>query len=140
MCWEVSSLLKKFFHVESSLSKKVSGWPLILAILLVISCKTWENVHLWQEVSPWKISSWLSFSNDFLSYEQQKHTVRNLHILSKNSTSISCENCRFFGWKNSWKCCGFGLFSYWQLWFHERNCQKKIGVKTPWKDWFFVQI
>ena len=58
----LKSPLKKFFHVESSLSKKVSGWPLILAILLVISCKTWENVHLWQGVSPWKISSWLSFS------------------------------------------------------------------------------
>ena len=27
------------------------------------------------------------------------HTVRNLHFLSKNSTLISRENCRFFGWK-----------------------------------------
>ena len=32
--------------------------------------------------------------------------------------------------KNSWKCCGFGLFSCWQLWFHEKNCQKKFGRKT----------
>ena len=32
--------------------------------------------------------------------------------------------------KNSWKYCGFGLFSSWQLWFHEKNCQKKIGRKT----------
>ena len=32
--------------------------------------------------------------------------------------------------KNSWKCCGFGLFSCWQLWFHEKNCQKKFGWKT----------
>ena len=29
----------------------------------------------------------------------------------------------FFGVKNSWKCCGFGLFCCWQLWFHEKNCQ-----------------
>ena len=36
----------------------------------------------------------------------------------------------FFSAKNSWKCCGFGLFSCWQLWFHEKNCQKKIGWKT----------
>ena len=29
-----------------------------------------------------------------------RHTVRNLHFLSKNSTLISQENCRFFfGWK-----------------------------------------
>ena len=27
------------------------------------------------------------------------HTVRNLHFWSKNSTLISRENCRFFGWK-----------------------------------------
>ena len=36
----------------------------------------------------------------------------------------------FFGVKNSWKCFGFGLFSCWQLWFHEKNCQKKFGWKT----------
>ena len=29
------------------------------------------------------------------------HTVRNLHFLSKNSTLISRENCRFFRVKNS---------------------------------------
>ena len=79
------------------------------------------------------------------------HIVRNLHFLSKNSTLISrkkswkccglglfsCwqlwfheKNCQFFWVKNSWKCCGFGLFSCWQLWFHEKNCQKKFGWKT----------
>ena len=31
--------------------------------------------------------------------------------------------------KNSWICCGFGLFSCWQLWFHEKNYQKKFGWK-----------
>ena len=57
-------------------------------------------------------------------------TARNLHFLSKNSTLISRENCRFLGVKNSWKCCGFGLFSCWQLWFHEKNCQKNCWWKT----------
>ena len=38
-----------------------------------------------------------------------------------------------FGVKNSWKCCGFGLFSCWQLWFHVKNCPKKFG----WKRFFF---
>ena len=37
--------------------------------------------------------------------------------------------------KNSWKCCGFGLFSYWQLWFHE-----KVGWKTHENVGFFVKI
>ena len=58
------------------------------------------------------------------------HTVQNLHFLSKNSTWISRENCWFFWVKNSWKCCSFGLFSCWQLWFHEKNCQKNFGWKT----------
>ena len=35
----------------------------------------------------------------------------------------------FLGLKNSWKCCGFGHFSCWQLWFHEKNCKKKLGEK-----------
>ena len=99
-----------------------------------------------------------------------QHTVRNLHFSSKNSTLISRENYRFFGvkktrenvvvldflavdnfdftrkifelfWvKNSWRCCGFGLFGCWQRWFHEKNCQKKNGVKNSWKCWGFVKI
>ena len=36
----------------------------------------------------------------------------------------------FFGVKKSWKCGGYGLLSCWQLWFHEKNCQKKFGWKT----------
>ena len=42
--------------------------------------------------------------------------------------------------KNSWKCCGFGLFSCWQLWFHEKNCQKKNWAKNSWKCSGFVKI
>ena len=45
----------------------------------------------------------------------------------------------FFWVKNSWKCCGFGLFSCWQLWFHEKNCQKNL-VKNLWKCWGLVKI
>ena len=33
------------------------------------------------------------------SAEVPNHTVRNLRFLSENSTLISSENCRFFGWK-----------------------------------------
>ena len=34
--------------------------------------------------------------------------------------------------KNSWKYCGFALFSYWQLWFPEKNCKFC-------KNWIFGQ-
>ena len=33
------------------------------------------------------------------NWKKGKYTVRNLHFLSKNSTLIFWENCRFFGWK-----------------------------------------
>ena len=67
-----------------------------------------------------------------LSYFQPlcEHTVRSLHFLSNNSTLIFRENCRFFWVKNSRKSCGFGLFSCWQLWFHEKKCPKKFGWKS----------
>ena len=42
--------------------------------------------------------------------------------------------------ENSWKCYGFGLFSCWQLWFHEKNCQKKNGWKTRENVGCFVKI
>ena len=45
-----------------------------------------------------KISKNLQFSKfiDFFQFFLDFHTVRNLHFLSKNSTLISRENCRFF--------------------------------------------
>ena len=47
---------------------------------------------------------------------------------SKSSFFVQKSNFDFprklstFGVKNSWKCCGFGLFSCWQFWFHEEYC------------------
>ena len=38
------------------------------------------------------------------------HTVRNLHFLSKNSTLISRENCRFFGGEKLVKMLWFWTF------------------------------
>ena len=50
----------------------------------------------------------------------------------------------FLGVKNSRKCCGFGIFCCWQLWFHEKNCQKNLGEKLVkmlgfCQNWIFVQ-
>ena len=42
--------------------------------------------------------------------------------------------------ENSWKCCGFGLFRCWQLWFHEKNCQEKFGWKSRENGWVLVKI
>ena len=74
---------------------------------------------------------------------------RNIFVVSKYThclkSSFFVQKFNFdFPWKlsifwvkNSWKCCGFGLFSCWQLWFHEKNCQKKIWWKARWG---FVEI
>ena len=48
----------------------------------------------------------------------------------------------FFGVKNSWKCCGFGLFCCWQLWFHEKNLDKNLDKKLVkmlgfYQNWIF---
>ena len=58
---------------------------------------------------------------------------------SKSSFFVPRKLSNFFGVKNSWKCCGFGLFSCGQLWFHEKNCQKN-WAKNSWKCWGFVKI
>ena len=58
-------------------------------------------------------------------------------FLSKIQVWFSEKIVDFFFWsKNSWKCCGFGLFSCWQLWFYEKNFQKKLS-ETSWKCWTF---
>ena len=64
------------------------------------------------------------------------HTAWIMTHCSKPSLFVQKSNFDFprklsiFWVKHSWKCCGFGLFSCWQLWFHEKNCQKKFGRKT----------
>ena len=69
------------------------------------------------------------------------HILFKIFIFCPNSTLISRENCRFFWVKNSWKCCGLGLFSCWQLWFYEKNCQKIFRWKTCENvGFFFVKI
>ena len=32
--------------------------------------------------------------------------------------------------KNSWTCCGFALFSHWQLWFHGKIVEKNLVEKN----------
>ena len=77
-----------------------------------------EKYLVWHESFSLKTSN----SGKNLFTEFWWHTVRNLHFLSKNSTLISREKLSKKFWvKNSWKCWGFGLFSCWHLWFHEKN-------------------
>ena len=58
------------------------------------------------------------------------HCSKTSFLVQKFNFDFPRKLSNFFWLKNSWKCCGFGLFSCWQLWFHEKNCQKKFGWKT----------
>ena len=98
--------------------------------------KSWNKSFIHIQIETWNtvlivrifviLSGSVGVTSSLLSF----HTVRNLHFLSKNSTLISPSKIvELLLSENSWKCCGFGLFSCWQIWFHEKNCQKKIWGK-----------
>jgi len=57
------------------------------------------------------------------------HCSKSSFFVQKFQLWFPEKNCRILG-ENSWKCCGFGLFSCWQLWFHMKNYLKKFGWKT----------
>ena len=66
-----------------------------------------------------------------LFWVKTRENVAVLDFLVIDNFDFTREYCREKNWvKNSWKCWGFALFSCWQLWFHEKNCQKKFGWKT----------
>ena len=46
-------------------------------------------------------NEYVGLAHGIANVSHLSHTVRNLHFLSKNSTLISRENCRFLGVKNS---------------------------------------
>ena len=67
----------------------------------------------------------------FLVHSRFSHTVRNLHFLSKNSTLISWENCRFFGWKTCENVVGLDFLAV-----DNFDCTRKIS-KNSCKCWGF---
>ena len=106
------------------------------------------------EIVRWKLSSSNILRFLFrLTFERLGSIAQKLYWKSRNleknghnfmfSIAAHCSKSSFFvqklnfdfPWKlsifwvkNSWKCsgCSFGLFNCWQLWFHEKNCEKKI--------------
>ena len=68
--------------------------------------------------------SHLAFTSAFKKKKSEKyHTVRKIQVW------FSEKIIDFFEWKTRENVVGLGLFSCWQLWFHEKNCEKKIWVK-----------
>ena len=68
------------------------------------------------------------------------HSSKSSFFVQKFNFDFPEKIVDFFGWK----CCGFGLFSCWQLWFHKKNCQKNFGEKLVkmlgfCQNWIFGQ-
>ena len=83
--------------------------------------------------------------NKFWIYKLQNHTVRNLHFLSKNSTLISRENCRFFfGWKTRENVAVLGFLAVDNFDFTRKIIKKNLGEKLVKRfgfcqNWIFGQ-
>ena len=75
----------------------------------------------------WKFKYWYIISFQSLTFA---HCSKSSFFVQKIQLWFSEKIVDFLGVKNSWKCCGFELLSYWQLCFHEKNCQKNVGWKT----------
>ena len=93
---------------------------------------------LLKQVLNWKVFSENFKSQNFEIFCQKireigrrsAHCSKSSFFCQKNQLWFPEKIVDFFWVKNSCKCCGFGLFSCWQLWFHEKNCQKNLGGKT----------
>ena len=55
-----------------------------------------------------------------------------LDFLAVNNFDFTRKIVKNIWVKNSWKCWGFALFSYWQLWFHEK-------IVKFYQNWIFGQ-
>ena len=84
---------------------------------------------------------WLIFGAKIQIFHLEiKRTVRNVQFLSKNSTLISRENCRFFGWKTRENVVVLDILAVDNFDFEIKKCQRKCWVKNSWKCWGFVKI
>ena len=90
----------------------------------------------------WFSSTRNSTFSVFTVFANFTHCSKSWFFVQKFNFDFPRKLSIFWGVKNSWKCCGFGLFSCWQLWFHEKTCQKNLGeklVKMFCQNWIFGQ-
>ena len=127
-CW------KKGYKYSSEFRSSLNTWKYVFSVQL-------KTVLTWCTKTSWPPSSGVTNPNPLA-------TLNHLHLPLRNSAKqsllydmIICSKSSFFVQKlnfdftrkiikfiieNSWKCCGFGLLSCWQLWFHSI----KFGCKT----------
>ena len=78
--------------------------------------------------------------NYFLKQKINTHNSKSSFFLSKNSTLISRENCRFFGWKIRENVVILDFFKLLATLISREKLSRKFWVKNSWKRWGFVNI
>ena len=91
-----------------------------------------------------KIQLWFPEKNCRIVLVKTREIAAVLEFLAVDNFDFTRKNVKNIWMKNSWKCFGFGLFSCWQLWFQEKNGQKKLGEKLVkmlgfCQNWIFGQ-
>ena len=71
-------------------------------------------------------------------YKLHHHTIRNLHFLSKNSTLICRENCRFFGLKTRENVVVLDFLAVENFDFTRKIVKKNLGKKFVKMLWFLT--
>ena len=103
-------------------------------ILLIFWLENWQRIRQIEGRKRNFISKFIllpSLSADCKRvHTTQTHCSKSSFFVQKFNFDFPRKLSIFWGVKNSWKCWCFGLFSCWQLWFHEKNCQKNFGWKT----------
>ena len=76
----------------------------------------------------------------FICGWKSREIVVVLHFLAFDNFDLTEKFSKKIDWKHSWNCCGFALFSIWQLWFDEKNYGKKFGWKKIVKLLLFCNL
>ena len=122
--------------------------PLVVAVCLVLVAFVGYIIWAMHDELTFMIWCGLGSQNTFLKKGEQHlfsyvinswqsktisvflHTVRNLHFLSKSSTLISWEICRFFEWKTCENVVGLDILAVDNFDFTRKIVKKKFGWKT----------
>ena len=115
------SLLKNSYFTRAS--QKENCWPSTADRLSSLL----KSNFITSITQPFKVNE---FRKCWRYHFKKSHCSKSSFYVQKVQLWFPEKIVDLLGGKNLWKRCGFRLFSCWQLWFHEKNCQKKIGWKT----------
>ena len=140
--WRLISKWRKGYdkwHPELTISKRYDFWRLTCFMHCAQCLQIIGNVSFGKLLPKFifkekKIRTnkidWLDFGH-FWRRKGSIDTLFEIFIFCpKNQFWFPEKIVDFFWGEKLVKYCGMGLFSCWQLWFHEKNCQKNFGWKT----------